>query len=386
MHNQSLSKAFQNQKLAVTAKGTIRLRTSTGLDDVEAWRKVVRSNYSALSRAPRKRLRWVTVILGVHVVRLSDDVAARVADTVEGLRKEWRNCAMRSGTIKRGTRWSGVVEIDLVHPNLLGGAAKRDLIGALAGVDPAALTADQRVIVVHLHAVVDCKGHQSPDAFVKDIRATWAGPRRVHAASIHSDGTVADQLDRLASYSTKLRLQYSQSWEGKPTRYFVAFEPAWKDWMVHLLNNLGLQNMILSSVSSRSVQCPSHTDEAHTTERVEADEDGTQLIDVKATDKQEEKELKVVKLRENIIMRYNQFIDSITNQRMRALEALSREVEALTRKIEELRQGLVEGTKPLTPEKLRRRSERDRKREERMREIQSTAQRRLNTIKSEIGD
>lgn len=386
MHNQSLSKAFQKQKLAVTAQGTIRPRTSTGLDDVEAWRKVVRSNYSALSRAPRERLRWVTVILSVHVVRLSDDIAARVADTVEGLRKEWRNCAMRSGTIKRGTRWSGVVEIDLVHPDLLGGAAKRDLIGALAGVDPTTLTANQRVIVVHLHAVVDCKGHQSPDAFIKDIRATWAGPRRVHAVSIWTTGTVAEELDRLASYSTKLRLQYSQSWEGKNTRYYMAFEPAWKDWMVRLLNNLRLHNTILSSVSSRSTQCPSHIDENLSQKRVEADEDGTQLITEKAIDEREERKPKIATLRENIIMRYNQFIDSITERRMAALNALNREAKALAHKIEKLRQGLIEGTKPLTPEQLQRLAECDRKRQDRMREIQSTAQRRVNTIKSEIRD
>lgn len=224
--------------------------------DKTTWRKAVKSAYLTMARTPRDWLRWITVILDVRVVTLTDNPSDDIGAVVECLRQDWRACAMRSGYIKRGTRWAGVVEIDLVHPRLLGGAAKRDLIGKLGGVDPATLTADQRLIITHLHVVVDCRGHPSPAILEKDIRAQWPGPRRVHSAKIKPDGTVADNLERLASYSTKLKFQYSQSWEGKNTKFFTAHEPEWKVWMQRLLDNVGLTKFVFASVTSRAAECP----------------------------------------------------------------------------------------------------------------------------------
>jgi hypothetical protein len=233
--------------------------------------------YLTMARAPRERLRWITLILAVRVIRLGDDPAHEVANIIEQLPDELRACAMASGFIKRGTRWAGVVEIDLLHPRLLGGAVKRDLISLLAGVDPDTLTPDQRVIVVHLHGVIDCKGHLTPDKFLKDARRWWPGARRVHSASIWTEGTVTENLERLASYSTKLRFQYSQSWDGTKTKFFMPYEPAWKAWMHRLHDNLGLSNMIISSVSSRASECTRDDEELVAAQGFDADDESLQL-------------------------------------------------------------------------------------------------------------
>lgn len=224
--------------------------------DIERWREDVRAFYLTMARAPRDRLRWITVILAVRVVRLSDDPSAEVARMIEEFRSEWRSCAMQSGRIKRGTRWAGVVEVDLAHPNLLGGAAKRDLIHQLGGVDPGTLDVQRdRVIVVHLHAVVDFKGHDTPDEFAADARRHWPGPRRVHVAHIW-EGSVAEQLDRLASYSCKRRDRYSMAWEGKRTQFFLPHEHPWRAWMIRLHDRVGLANMVVANVKSRASRCP----------------------------------------------------------------------------------------------------------------------------------
>jgi hypothetical protein len=229
--------------------------------DINEWRQSVTADYLTMARAPRDRLRWTTLILAVRVVRISDDPSAEVIRIIQQLPDELRACAMLSGYLKRGTRWAGVVEIDLVHPRLLGGAAKRELIGVLAGIDPDTLTADQRLIIVHLHAVVDSKGHARPDKLADDLRKCWPGPRRVHSASIWTDGTVAENLERLASYSTKLWNHYSEAWEGRATRRLMAREPEWTAWMHRLHDAIGLPNMVVSSVSSRAAKCPRNDDE-----------------------------------------------------------------------------------------------------------------------------
>lgn len=245
--------------------------------DINEWRQSVTADYLTMARAPRDRLRWTTLILAVRVVRLGDDPSDEVISIIEQLPDELRACAMQSGFLKRGTRWAGVVEIDLVHPRLLGGAAKRDLIGILAGIDPDTLTADQRLIVVHLHAVVDSKGHTKPDKFADDMRKCWPGPRRVHSASIWTEGTVAENLTRLASYSTKLWNHYSEAWEGRATRRLMAREPEWTAWMHRLHDAIGLPNMVVSSVSSRAAQCPRSDDESLIPQGFDENPEGPQL-------------------------------------------------------------------------------------------------------------
>jgi hypothetical protein len=248
------------------------------MDDIEKWRKSVEADYLTMTRAPRDRLRWTTLILAVRVVRLGDDPSDEVISIIEQLPDELRACAMQSGFLKRGTRWAGVVEIDLVHPRLLGGAAKRDLIGVLAGIDPNTLTADQRLIVVHLHAVVDSKGHTRPAKFADDMRKCWPGPRRVHSASIWTEGTVAENLTRLASYSTKLWNHYCEAWEGRPTRRLMAREPEWTAWMRRLHDAIGLPNMVVSSVSSRAAQCPRDHVETLVPQGFDENPGGSQLM------------------------------------------------------------------------------------------------------------
>lgn len=238
-----------------------------------------------MSRAPWERVRFITLIMACRVVKLHDDPALEIISIIEDLRRDLRACAQRSGFLKRGTRWCGTVEIDLVHWKLLGSDTKQDLVGTLAGVDPRTLTHDERVIVIHTHFVVDCRGHLSPEHFVRDMREQWPGPRRVRSDLIWREGTVAENLERIAGYCTKLRFQHSQAWEGKRTKFFATYGLEWKAWMQRLIGRIGLQNMLVSSVVSRAARCPLQNAETLSTQDVEPVESRLQLKALDQTEK-----------------------------------------------------------------------------------------------------
>ena len=162
-----------------------------------------------------------------------------------------RHSLASTGRIKRGTRWAGAIEWDLLHPNLLGGKRKRELAEAF-GVDFDALTSKQRVLVTHAHIVVDSRGHQSNSEVMSALARQWLGPYRVVSRTLHADKTVRENLERLASYCTKFRMRYSQSWLGTRTEYGPNFEPEWRDVIVRLFSSVGLVAMTVSNVISRS--------------------------------------------------------------------------------------------------------------------------------------
>ena len=157
---------------------------------------------------------------------------------------------MRSGYLKNGTRWHGMVEIDLLHPKLCGRGHKIALLRDL-DVDPSTLRPTERIALIHFHAVVDRRGHTAKE-FKNALNAAFPGHRRVHIGPLHKDKPVSRNLENLSGYMTKLRAQYSQAFEDTPTRFYMHFEPEWADWFDASLNAVGLPEMIISSLNPRS--------------------------------------------------------------------------------------------------------------------------------------
>lgn len=203
-----------------------------------------------LSRSPSDRLIFVTPIIDIRIIDVHDEVAAEMREIVGGFKRDLHHCLASTGKIKRGTRWIGTIEWDLLHPNLLGGRRKRELAEAL-GVDFDALTLKQRVLVTHAHIVVDTRGHRS-SAVMSALARHWPGPYRVVSRALHADKTVRENLERLASYCTKFRMRYSQSWLGTRTEYGANFEPEWRDALMRLISSVGFDAMTVSNVVSRA--------------------------------------------------------------------------------------------------------------------------------------
>lgn len=215
-----------------------------------------RAAFLTLSRTPRASLRWVTVIIAAKVVDATDDLSNLdwVSRSADEFVREWRRTLMRSGRIGReGTRWAGVIEIDLLHPRLLGGGRKQTLLRDALGIaDAGDLTGDSRVAVLHAHLVADVRGHD-PDVLSEAIRKKWAGPWRVVSKPLSATETVSVNLERLASYSTKFRFRYSEAWEGRPTKFYGAnYEPQWAALMNKFYGVLETTRLVFGSIKSRA--------------------------------------------------------------------------------------------------------------------------------------
>lgn len=222
-----------------------------GLADLRA---AAHRDLGVLDRVPFEWARFVTVIITAIKVKLTDDVATAVAAEIAKFAPAFRGCAMLNGFLKRGTRWAGVIEIDLAHPAFLK-AQKRRLLQNF-GIDD--IAAHERVIIIHLHAVVDFRGHASPDVLMRDLRRAFPGPNRVDARAMHKDKTMTQNLERIADYCTKQMRAYSVWGEedGGRTRFFNENEPEWRAWLDRLYTDIGLHNTLFSSVSSRAGDAP----------------------------------------------------------------------------------------------------------------------------------
>ena len=215
------------------------------------WRKHIDAGMQCLCRSPSDRLIFVTPIIDIRIIDVHDDIAVVMREVVGGFKREFRHCLASTGRIKRGTRWTGAIEWDLLHPNYLGGRRKRELAEALK-VNFDTLTSKQRVLVTHAHIVIDTRGHQSSSAVTSALAQQWPGPYRVVSKTLHADKTVRENLERLASYCTKFRMRYSQAWLGTRTEYRPNFEPEWRDALERLISSVGLEAMTVSNVVSRA--------------------------------------------------------------------------------------------------------------------------------------
>lgn len=199
-------------------------------------------SWSYLTTSERRHLRWVTIILKVLRVREADitdidrrrEVCAEIAEIVADFRGDWT--AQTRGRNLSGLRWRGVVEIDVRRHVTADGHAAATM--AALGVDTASLAADERLVVVHVHLVVDGAGRASDDdsdgtAWADHVgrilRSVWMGPWRVLLKPLRSDQTVAEAVERLHGYCHKDRRQYvaAGGLGDAPTRYGDAYEWSW---------------------------------------------------------------------------------------------------------------------------------------------------------------
>jgi hypothetical protein len=240
--------------VAVTMRPRRKQKFEGNVPGLADLRTAARREYAVLDRVPPEWARLVTVIIGAVKVKSTDDVADIVAGEMAKFKSEFRDCAMLHGFLKRGTRWAGVIEIDLAHPSFLK-AQKRKLLRCF-GVDD--IAPDERVIIVHLHAVIDFRGHASPDVLLRDLRKTFPGHNRIDARRMHTDKTMTQNLERIADYCTKHMRAYSvwgEEEDGR-TRFYNENEPEWRTWMDRLYASISLENTLFSSVSSRAESLP----------------------------------------------------------------------------------------------------------------------------------
>lgn len=229
----------------------------TWAEGIAGHRSAVDTHFAVLSRTPRQALAWVTVVIGVYKITVSDDIADAARAAVDTYHAERAAAFRRSGRTYRSqrgwTRWCGSVELDIIHP-----VAARKLSGRKAGllvelgIDVTAMTPDQRVVILHEHAVIDHRGHASIEALKRDMRAVWPGDRRVHVARLHDEDSVRANLGRLAGYATKMQERYSVAWDGRRTSYLKDYEPEWRTFVRDLYERIGVTRMLSTNLTVQS--------------------------------------------------------------------------------------------------------------------------------------
>lgn len=237
----------------------------TWADEVEAHRQALDTSFAVFSRTPHGALLWLTTVISGHVITLDDDIAQAVAADIDAYHAERATVFKKSGKAYRNpagwTRYCGTIEIDLIHPRIAS-RCSRMKAGLLAelGIDVTVLRADQRIALVHEHAVVDHRGHASADVLTRDMRAAWPGARRVHAARLYDTGTVAQNLSNLADYAGKFRFRYSMAWNGQKTTYLCDFEEPWREHMRRTYRAIGFARLLNGNVATQAGRRGMHTD------------------------------------------------------------------------------------------------------------------------------
>ncbi len=230
------------------------LRASPILTGLDAFRQRVLAEMMVMKKAPAERLRHGTIIISAHRVKLTDDVSALVAADIAKFQSDFRSCLM--GHLTRGVRVAGVFEIDIVTPKLLTDG-KRAL---LRDVDVDEIAADEQVIIVHIHMLIDCRGYDSPEALGRDLRKQFPGSRRIVLQELHADKSVLENIENLAGYVTKHIRAYSNAYDddGRKVKFTINFDREWGAWLDRLYQNISVDNTLYSTTSSRAggqVEC-----------------------------------------------------------------------------------------------------------------------------------
>lgn len=229
-------------------------RASAVLTGLDAFRERVRAEMMVLKKTPADRLRFGTIIISAHRVKLTDNPVALVEAEIAKFKADFRSCLI--GHLTRGVRVAGVFEIDLVTPKLLT-SGKRAL---LRDVDVEEIAADEQVIIVHIHMLIDCRGYSSPEALGRDLRRQFPGPRRIVLEELHADKSVSENIENLAGYFSKHIRAYSNAFDdgGRRVKFSVNFDREWAVWLDRLYENISIDNTLYSTTSSRAgdqVEC-----------------------------------------------------------------------------------------------------------------------------------
>jgi len=215
--------------------------------NIEAFRSNVRRAYAQFVRVPVSRLMWMTII-GSAFVGEPGDYTAEVAEAFLNIE---RKLVSRSRRRFPGLRIRGVHEIDLLTLSPHMGSHKLALLDAL-GVDVHGRLAvhdgddrrdKHRILVPHLHAVIDLSGHE-PKRVSDELRAEFPGNWRTLGKSLYQGRANATNLEALASYSTKMKVAYSDSLGDRVTKFHGLYEPEWCETICSTLQGVGLDNLL----------------------------------------------------------------------------------------------------------------------------------------------
>ena len=202
-------------------------------------RKNLISYFKQLSRIPADRIIWMTVISAAILVKSGDHshIVAGLMERVE------RQIARRCRSKLPGMRLRGAHEIDVIARSAIRCAPHKRALVSKLGIDVDAIEADQRVLIVHLHCVID-RGQHSAENVSDQFRAEFPGSYRVMAKPLSDDRSVSENLTRLAKYCTKFKVAYSDSWCDRNTRYAGRYEKEWVETIVSTIKNIGVDRMV----------------------------------------------------------------------------------------------------------------------------------------------
>lgn len=204
---------------------------------IEEWRSATEKAYRSLARVPHNRLIWMTILAGATVISPGDqsEVMIPLLDTFR--QSVTRRCRRKLP----GMRLRGVFEFDLLNPRFVIGEHKAALLSDL-GLDHCSISHDRRIMLPHLHAVVD-HGENDMETVVQEFRAQFPGRWRVHAVRLHSTGSVRENLMSLSGYSTKLKVAYSEAWVDRKTKYIGLYGDEWIDTIIDSINSIGIDKL-----------------------------------------------------------------------------------------------------------------------------------------------
>lgn len=207
--------------------------------------------FKKLKDRPRDRLMWMTVV-GAALVVQPGDHASLVAAAARDIERKIRSRARRR---LKGLRIRGVHEIEYLtmSPNM--GPHKIALLKHLgvdvltrgdvsAGHDGAGIHHPlPRILLPHLHCVIDLREYSRVEVAAQ-FKAEFPGAWRTLGKSLYSDRTNQDNLTSLASYSTKFKVAYSDSYGDRPTKFGHLYENVWQETMITTLQSVGVENMM----------------------------------------------------------------------------------------------------------------------------------------------
>ena len=209
--------------------------------EIERYRARVEREFLRFCRAPQERLSWLTII-GEPLVVEPGDHGEAVAQRLRGMERKLIARCRRS---LPGMKIRGVHEVDVLAPSACRtGRHQADLLRSL-GVDVATVASEHRILIPHLHCIVDRADH-TPERLADEMKAEFPGPWRTLAKPLHADSSLRSNLESLSSYSTKMKVAYSDAWAGRTTKYADVYEPAWVDTVRSILISIGLENLYFS--------------------------------------------------------------------------------------------------------------------------------------------
>jgi len=207
--------------------------------------------FKKLKGVPRAGLMWMTVV-GAALVVQPGNHASLVAAAISDIERKIRS---RAKSRLKGLRIRGVHEIEYLTMSPHMGPHKLALLKHL-GVDvlkrgDASDEYDgdgihhrsQRILLPHLHCVIDMREYSRAEV-AAHFHAEFPGVWRTLGKSLYSDRTNQDNLTSLASYSTKFKVAYSDSYGDRPTKFGHLYENVWQETMMATLQSVGVEKMM----------------------------------------------------------------------------------------------------------------------------------------------